>query len=90
MALGHPPFRDKAMFLKQLELLAGDVRRVCYPLFLHSVVPERFEEATCQAMSPTRSAKRMPKILIKIIIVPIKIATKSSKNHQNMGISLIS
>lgn len=24
---------------------AGDVRRVCYPLFLHSVVPERFEEA---------------------------------------------
>ena len=23
----------------------GDVRRVCYPLFLHSVVPERFEEA---------------------------------------------
>lgn len=24
---------------------AGDVRRVCYPLFLHSVVPESFEEA---------------------------------------------
>ena len=30
-------------------LLAGDVRRVCYPLFLHSVVPERFEEATGRA-----------------------------------------
>lgn len=55
------------------------MRRVCYPLFLHSVVPERFEEATCQAMSPTRSATRMPKILMKIIIVPIKIARKSSK-----------
>jgi len=27
---------------------AGDVRRVCYPLFLHSVVPERFEEAALQ------------------------------------------
>ena len=29
----------------------GDVRRVCYPLFLHSVVPERFEEADSDGRS---------------------------------------